>query len=514
MAGKMRSMYVVGMACASLFLSACGGGGGGGGSSSSSGGGSGPAAGEFTLSTNSAAFTAAENGALPAASSVALDITGANVAVVGAAYTGGQTQPSWLGINITGSGTSYSLVVTILSTGLQPGQYTSTFSVGTANSSGAILRSRTFTVNYTVTVAPGGFTLSNSQVAISAAQSAPLPAPATIDANVTGTGVAYLSVAYRNGQTQPTWLGTAITNQGNTYTLALSILSTNLPAGQYTSAIAVRSMSANGVVLISRDLTVTYTVTDPPVTGNFTLSSAQLDFAAVLNATTPSPQTVTVSQRGADVASISATVLTGPTWLAASVSGDVVTISVGAPSAMATYFGTLVVSSLNAQGVVLQSKTISVGYNIQQRVEISGSSTTHTFTHGHPVTTQGHPLNVMAPPTRQWRLSSNQAWLRVPNIARTGTEAVDAVVDVATLTPGTHHGEVTVTNTADPLDNAVHVVDVTVINPVLTIIQNDMLLGGVDGTTNVAKPLTFELNTSTSAYPFAWSSRPTMARAG
>lgn len=485
------------------LLASCGGGGGGGGGSTPPPGGSTPPTGAFTLGANSAALTGVENGALPSAATVPLTITGSNVAIVGAAYTIGQTQPSWLGINITGSGTNYSLVVSILSTALQPGQYTSTFSVGTADSGGNILRSSTFTVNYTVTPAPGGFTLSNSQVALSAAQFSPLPAAANITATASGTGIASMSIAYTNGQAQPAWLDMAITGQGNNYSLALSILSTNLAVGQYTSTFAVRSIGASGSVLSSRNVTVTYTVTAPSVDGGFSLSSSQLNFGAVVGATTPSAQTVTVSQRGVDVASISTTVLTGQTWLSSSITGDVVTIAVAAQSSINVLGGTVVVTSKNAQGVELQSRTIAVAYNIEQRLQISGSSTAHTFTHGHPVTTQGHPLNVVAPGARQWRLTSNQSWLTVPNATRVGSEAVDAVVDVATLIPGTHQGQITVTNTADPLDNAVHVVNVTVIDPVLTIIQNDMLLGGEDGLTNVAKPLTFELNTSTSNYPFA-----------
>lgn len=485
-----------------LLASCGGGGGGGGGSSSSSGGGSTPTPGAFTLGANSATLTGVENGTLPAATSVPLTITGSNVAVVGAAYLNGQTQPSWLGINITGSGANYSLVVSILSTAIQPGQYSSTFSVGTADSGGNVLRTATFTVNYTVTPAPGGFNLSSNLATLTASQFGPVPTPTSIDASITGNSVASMSTAYTNGQSQPAWLGISVTGQGNNYSVALAILTTNLAPGQYTSTFAVRSHGANGGVLSSRDVMVTYTVTPPTIDGGFTLSSSQLNFAAVLSATTPSAQTVTVSQRGVDVASMSTTVLTGPTWLNASVSGDVVTISVAAPSAIGGMNGTVVISSKDAQGTVLQSKSVNVSYSVQQRLEISGSSTAHTFTHGHPVTTQGHPLNVMAPGTRQWRLSSNQTWLRVPNIARTGTEAVDAVVDVATLTPGTYHGEITVTNTADPLDNAVHTVNVTVIDPLITILQTSMLLGGDDGLTNVAKPLTFELNTSTSTYPF------------
>ncbi|MGH9046753.1 MAG: hypothetical protein ACRDVW_05500 [Acidimicrobiales bacterium] len=43
-----------------------------------------------------------------------------------------------MGVNITGSGTTYDLVLSIISTDQAPGQYSSTFQVGTATSSDTI----------------------------------------------------------------------------------------------------------------------------------------------------------------------------------------------------------------------------------------------------------------------------------------------------------------------------------------------------------------------------------------
>src|SRR5262245_1114318 len=126
-----------------LALAACGGGGGG------SSGPPAPPSGGFTLSGTSLSFDVLQGSALPPGKSLAITVTGSNVAYLGIAFTGGQTQPSWLDIGITGSGTSYSLNVTI--TSMQPpGTYSSTFLVGTGDSSQNVLQTQQVTVTYTV----------------------------------------------------------------------------------------------------------------------------------------------------------------------------------------------------------------------------------------------------------------------------------------------------------------------------------------------------------------------------
>lgn len=130
---------------ATSILAACGGGGGGG------GGGDSTPAGAFTLSANTATFSVFQDAAAPAGREIAMNITGSKVAYVGAAYEGGQTQPSWLGIDLTGSGSTYKLVLSVLSTSLPAGQYSSTFAVGTADDDGKVLQKQNVTVTYTVT---------------------------------------------------------------------------------------------------------------------------------------------------------------------------------------------------------------------------------------------------------------------------------------------------------------------------------------------------------------------------
>lgn len=276
----MRTMRAAACLLLCWTVVGCGGGGGG-------GSGSETPPGAFTLSGTSATFTALQGGAQPASTSLAMTITGPRVAEVGASYTGGQTQPSWLGIDIIGAGSNYNVVLSITSTGIAPGQYTSTFSVGTADASGNILRSQQVTVNYTVT----------ALLAIS--------------------DDAYLS----------------------------------------------------------------------------------------------------------------------------------------------------------------------------------------TFIYGDTRTSESVPVSVTAP-DRSWTASSDSSWLQVPGTTQIGNGTVNATVDTSSLEPGQHQGRITVANTANAQDSATRLFTITVQAPTFTVAQTSILLGGVDGLSNVPQTLSFTLTSGEAAHPF------------
>src|ERR1700681_378795 len=127
-----------------LMLSGCGGGGGGGGSPPPP-----IPAWSFTLSANSAALTALQSGAVPAAQAFDINIQGSGAAFVGAAYPSGQSQPPWLTVGITGSGSHYQLAVGIVPGAVVAGQYSTTFAVCTADGRPNILSHQDFTVTLT-----------------------------------------------------------------------------------------------------------------------------------------------------------------------------------------------------------------------------------------------------------------------------------------------------------------------------------------------------------------------------
>jgi len=123
-----------------LCLWACGGGGGG---SSNPGG--------FTLTSHSASFTAKPGGSpVPASQVINMHVTGTKVAYVGAGTTNGESLPGWLGVGMTGAGANYAVTITINSTQMPPGTYTTTFQVGTGDANGNILETQNITVTLTI----------------------------------------------------------------------------------------------------------------------------------------------------------------------------------------------------------------------------------------------------------------------------------------------------------------------------------------------------------------------------
>lgn len=216
------------------LLAACGGGGGGsndGGTGGPSNNGGGGSAGDFTLATSTANFSARENGALPASQSIAITLTSTAAAQLGAAFPAGNV-PTWLTVDITGAAPDYTLVLTVNTTDLTPAQRTATVVVGTADSSGAILRTRQVSVTYDLA--------SNVQVASTPSSAAlvfgsseitqPLSVPVTA-ANKTWTITSNVP-----------WLqGLPGANQQGSQTLNLMLNATDLAVNSYTGILTVQN---------------------------------------------------------------------------------------------------------------------------------------------------------------------------------------------------------------------------------------------------------------------------------
>jgi hypothetical protein len=145
------------------LLSACGGGGGGGVPPPSNSPG-----GSFTLGTNSVAFNARTDEPGIPHRSIPLHVNDTrNVASIGAAYVAPNQPAGWLLVNITGSGSDYSVELDVPWAGQAPGTYTAVVSIGTTNASGVILQRRDLTVTLTITeitvrAAPGLFSFTST----------------------------------------------------------------------------------------------------------------------------------------------------------------------------------------------------------------------------------------------------------------------------------------------------------------------------------------------------------------
>jgi hypothetical protein len=79
---------------------------------------------------------------------ITMSITGSKVSYAGAAYQEGTEVPSWLSMSISGSGSSYTVTAMIVNhRSLNPGNYSTTFLVGTVDDKGNILKTQPVTVN-------------------------------------------------------------------------------------------------------------------------------------------------------------------------------------------------------------------------------------------------------------------------------------------------------------------------------------------------------------------------------
>lgn len=225
---------------AAASLAACSGGGG------SDGGGG------FTMSGQSASFTAIELGTLPASQTLTITVTGSKVAYVGAGYRQGQTRPPWLGMTMTAGPTPTTalLQLSILSTAFPPATFSSTFVVGTADTNGNVLETKDVTVTYTVTPHPPRLVSTQAEVVLGGADglsTAPATLVFSLDSSVipscdysatasTVTGGDWLLVTPSTG---------TVPNAGTTVQLAAQ---PGLTAGTYTGQVQI-ACTAGGTPL-------------------------------------------------------------------------------------------------------------------------------------------------------------------------------------------------------------------------------------------------------------------------
>jgi Viral BACON domain len=385
----------------SALLAACGGGGGDGGGGNNPGTGGG-----FTLGASAASFSAREKGALPTPQNISITLTGGGSAQLGAAFPAGQV-PAWLTVDITGSAPNYTLVLTVNTTDLSPAQRTATVLVGTADSSGNILRSQQVTVNYDlasnvqVASTPSSAVLVFGSSQITQALNVPVTAQ-----NKTWTITSNVS-----------WLqGLPAGNQTGTQILNLTLNAANLAVNSYTGTLTVQNTADAAdhasVTITLNVLAPTLTVTPDSVVlgGPDGLGNTNKNLVLTLDTgTNTHPYTVVLSDTG------------GIGWLKSSVPGGTV--------------------GSNASSIVLdadRSTGIRPGeYSGSARFEVNVNGTTFSTTVPVALNLESHRLVVengvaLAKfPSRQvlsrtlkvtssrnrtdvpWSAQSNQGWLTV-----------------------------------------------------------------------------------------------------
>lgn len=408
--GAIRSfVQFVLIVITSLALSACGGGGGGGSSTPP---------GAFTLEADSASFSALRNSAPPPSRSIALTVTGSKVAYVGAAYDNGQTPPAWLRVDINGSGTRYQLVITVQSTALEPGQYTSTFAVGTADAGGNILQRRNVTVTYTVA----------GSIAMTAAASD----TSFIFGDLRSTGTVDIAVQAPDRQWTLTsdagWLRVPADAQSGTARLAGTIDVGSLAPGSYSATLTARNSAspadtASTVVSIVVNPASLSVEQDSVLLGGADGRSDVLQqvvrFAvATGSAVHPFQATLTMDDGTTAVLATPASGSVGTAGASVTVTASRAGLSGG------TRTGELRIS-VDVKGTVL-SEVLPVTFNTEaSRIVTTAAGIGLSSVPGRAVLTRRvGVLSSLGRTDIPWTASSNQSWLTVTTSGSTGGDLV------------------------------------------------------------------------------------------
>ncbi|HEV2443036.1 MAG TPA: hypothetical protein VGT07_10985 [Steroidobacteraceae bacterium] len=426
--------------CAVLgVLSACGGGGGG----STSG----QPSGAFTLSGNSATFSARQNGSDPSSQTLAIQITGPNVGYVGAAYSGGTTQPSWLGINITGSGTTYNLALSIVSTALSPGQYTSTFQVGTADSTQKILQYQSVTVTFTVIAAVAITTQPYSATFIDGGSK-------TTDA--VSVGVSAPGLQWTSTSDSP-WLTVPTGAQTGTGSVQAAVNVASLGPGTYQGHVTVTDAADS-----TNSATLTFSVTVQAPTLSVTQASIVLGGADGLSTSTPQSVSFSLStDTEAHPFAITFQTDSGGSWLASNVTtgtvnaaGATIQVSGNRTGLVGgTYTGEVEIAA--TIGNVVVTGQVPVTFNVEaNRIVVGASGVGFSSSPAGSVLTRNVTVfSTLGRTDVPWQASSDQSWLTVTPSGVTGGAITLTASPSGLSTDTTHFATVTVTSSDPSVEN-------------------------------------------------------------
>jgi hypothetical protein len=421
-------------------LSACGGGGGSGGSAAEPNG-------AFTISANAATFSARENGANPGSQTLTIQVTGPNTAYVGAAYTTGQTPASWLGFNLTGSGTTWDLVLSIKTTALTPGQYTTTFEVGTANGSDTILQYQFVTVTYTVaaevaiTTQPysGTFTYGDSTTSSS------------VPVAVSAPGLQWTA------SSDSSWITVPTGQQSGTGTLQAVVNVANLSPGSYQGHVTVTDAADSTDVV-----TLAFTVVVQAPTLTVSQTSVVLGGADGLSTSTPQNITFSLStDSAAHPFAVTCQTNSGGSWLTSNVTsgtvsaaGTTIQISGNRTGLVGgTYSGSIEISA--TVGDIVLTGQVPVTFNVEaNRIVVGASGVGFSSSPAGSVLTRNVTVfSALGLTNTPWQASSDQSWLTVTPSGLTGG-AITLTASTSGLSMDTSYfANVTVTSSDSSVEN-------------------------------------------------------------
>ena len=419
-----------------VALAGCGGGGGGGGDAPSN-------RGAFTLSATTVSFNAKRMGPVPAMATLGMRLTGTDIATVGAAYREGVTPAPWLQVDIAGNGTNYAVTFRVLTTQSPAGTLRTTISVGTADSSGNILKYQDVQVSYSLVE---GVSIIGAPLALIATLG---HTNASFDANLS---VATSAERLWSLTADVPWITVPSTVQQGSRSLALTIDTSGLGGEAATGTVTATSTSDP---TDRATLPVTVTLTAPNITVN---TNPPVMFGGVsgLEMETRTARFALGTGARAHPWTVTFTPTDGGNWLQIPVATGTVSdagVEVAftpAPVGLnaGTYTGNVTFTA-NVNGTPV-TKSLPVSLNMDaQRIWASATGVgLSSFPSRQTLTRTLRVFNSLNRADVPLQVSSNQSWLQAS--APDGTSLVLTATPGALATDQLHSATVTIATT-DPL---------------------------------------------------------------
>jgi len=290
-----------------------------------------------------------------------------------------------------------------------------------------------------------------------------MPASVTLQLRLTGTDIATVGAAYRQGTTPASWLLVDIAGSGTTYGVNFRANTTQLTAGAHSTTISVGTADASGNILQYQDVQVSYSLVDgvailsAPVSINATLGHATSSFSNNVSVVAPTGRQWSLS---ADVPwiNVPTTVQQGSSVVPVTI--DTSTLGAGSTTATITATNTADATD-NAKlrvDVTVAAPTLAV--DMVPPLQFGGATglTMETRTPHFTLGTgsRSHPWSATFTPT------NGGNWLQLPvatgTVNSTGTD-VALTPTPAGLSAGVYTGDLTFTATVNgtPLTKTVPV---------------------------------------------------------
>lgn len=253
--------------------------------------------------------------------------------------------------------------------------------------------------------------------------------------------------------------------------------------------------------------------------GTFTLGSNSATFN--VRSDTPShprisiPLTVLDTRNVAGVGAAYVAPNQPAAWLSVGITGSgtnyMIDLDVFATGmAPGTYTAVLSIGTGKSNGDILQRRDVTVRMIITEitvQAEFGQFGFSHTL--GHNEVSNAFTVHVDAPAGRTWTATATAPWIQVPATTYSGAADVPVVVNATGLALATHSGDLRFVSTANPDDNTVRPVSLTVVAPALTLFDTQITLGGEDGNGARTHGVRAMLDTGTNTYPLTVSALTT-----